>query len=104
MKATRDKHGYVPGGHPCPDCGKRCWETRADAKRIARRMGKQTRHLAAYRCSSGWWHLGHLPTIVARGRSTRDDIGATVPRPPSEERPSRRRAEASPDDPKELSA
>ncbi len=80
-KATRDKHGFVPGGHPCPACGKRCWDTKADAKRIARRMGKQARKLSTYRCVSGWWHLGHLPTAVSRGVSTRADISPTAPRP-----------------------
>ena len=39
----------------CPECGKRCYPTRADAKRAARQQ-KQRRATNPYRCGD-WWHL-----------------------------------------------
>lgn len=37
----------------CAGCGKRCYATRADAKRAGRQIGG---HARAYRCGD-WWHL-----------------------------------------------
>lgn len=71
MKSSADIYGYVPGGEPCPRCGKRSWPTKRDAKRIrARRPG---RRLNVYRCGDSW-HLGHLPDVVRHGDAGRDDI------------------------------
>ena len=42
-------------GH-CPDCGKRRYSSRAQAKRAARANRCPGRRLRAYRCG-GWWHL-----------------------------------------------
>lgn len=74
MKPARSTYGRVPGGSPCPDCGKRRWLTRADAKTIAKRMpaGKGI-GLHPYRCGDAW-HLGHLPTAVVRGDMPRADL------------------------------
>lgn len=70
-KPLSDRYGYIPGGHPCPTCGKRSWLTRADAKKVARRM--HDTHLNVYRCGDAW-HLGHLPAPVIRGDLNRSDI------------------------------
>lgn len=71
MKA---RHGFIPGGSPCPDCGKKQWLSRADARTMAKRMpfGKGI-GLHPYRCGD-FWHLGHLPRAVIAGDITRDDI------------------------------
>lgn len=67
-------HSFIPGGTICPDCGKRRWLSRADAKTIAKRLpqGKGI-GLHPYRCGD-FWHLGHLPRAVIAGALTRDDI------------------------------
>lgn len=77
-KPDRARHGYIPGGEPCPTCGKKSWLTRADAKAMARRI-PGGRSLSAYRCGN-YWHLGHLPRPVATGALTRDDIHPVKPR------------------------
>lgn len=65
--------GVASGGTPCPTCGKRRFLTKADAKTVARQMKGRRGRLNAYRCGD-FWHLGHLPKPVARGRLTRDDL------------------------------
>lgn len=54
----------------CPTCGKRCFVTRRTAKTEARRLGG---HMHVYRCGD-WWHYGHPPTALIRGKITRDQI------------------------------
>lgn len=55
------------------------FETRADAKRARRRLyGKRNQlkdgPLSIYRCEvCGFYHLGHLPTLVRNGQWDRDD-------------------------------
>jgi hypothetical protein len=52
---ARQGRGWALVLGDCPACGKRCYETRATAKRAARQIGGQLR---PYQCPSGeWWHL-----------------------------------------------
>lgn len=59
--------------HTCPACGKRAWPSRRAARRAAR--GRYA-DLTAYPCPHrpGWWHLGHLPRSITRGRATRSGL------------------------------
>lgn len=59
--------------HICPTCGKRSYLTR-HAARQAKRLHSDRRGLSVYRCSSGYWHIGHLPYLVRRGNATRGDL------------------------------
>lgn len=56
----------------CTHCGKRSYMT----KHTARQARKLTsgHGLNVYRCDSGYWHVGHLPESVRRGRVTRREI------------------------------
>lgn len=66
----------------CAACGKQGFASRRDAKRAARSLGRQ--YLNSYRCERAvteLWHLGHLPTIVKRGRAARDSIHQAVRNP-----------------------
>lgn len=59
----------------CPDCGKRTYTSRRDAKRVctrARDGGKPS----AYECEpgSGRWHSGHLGQAVKLGVLTRHEL------------------------------
>ena len=44
----------------CPDCGKRCYASRGEAKRSGRRFASEGGHRGhryrAYQCGD-WWHL-----------------------------------------------
>ena len=71
-KSIRARTGYIPGGEPCPDCGKKRWQSKADAKAMAKRT-PGGHELSAYRCGN-YWHLGHIPTVVKHGDATRADI------------------------------
>jgi hypothetical protein len=54
--------------HPvgrCPACGKLSFSCKADARKARREMRDPA--LNVYRCPSGYWHLGHLPSVVQRG-------------------------------------
>jgi hypothetical protein len=53
----------------CPACGKRCYVSRRHARAAARVIDPA---MSAYRCG-GYWHLGHLPEAVRRGRRTRTE-------------------------------
>jgi len=59
----------------CTTCGKRCYTSKAVAKRVARSLkgDRSGGHLSAYRCGT-YWHLGHLPSLVVRGVIGRDEI------------------------------
>lgn len=52
----REANPYSSIG-PCPECGKQCYETRAAARREAKRIHPGER-LNAYQCGL-WWHIGH---------------------------------------------
>lgn len=52
-------------------CGKIRYLSRKDARQVARSLSRAG--LNAYECA-GYWHLGHLPPIVRRGRATREDL------------------------------
>lgn len=56
----------------CDDCGKRCFETKSDAKRVVRRLRDRGR-MHAYRCGL-YWHIGHLPARVVAGDKPRAEI------------------------------
>jgi hypothetical protein len=60
----------------CPDCGKRCYASRKQARaaeRDLRGRGHYLDRLSPYRCGD-WWHLGHLPRSVRDGIRSRDDL------------------------------
>lgn len=60
----RSRTGYVGD---CPDCGKRRYLSRSNAKRAARINHPGDSRMAEYLCG-GFWHLGHLPShVVNRG-------------------------------------
>jgi len=50
----------------CPDCGKKRYATRKDARRAARAFHR-TESLRAYRCGD-WHHYGHSPKWRKRGQ------------------------------------
>lgn len=56
----------------CETCGKRCFETRGDAKKVIRRL-KDRGRMHAYKCGT-YWHIGHLPARVKAGNKSRDEI------------------------------
>lgn len=74
--------GYTKPYVTCPGCGKRGYFTRKAAKAAARAFS--LRGLNAYRCAL-WpeelWHLGHLPDLVRDGKTGRNSLGYTAPRP-----------------------
>jgi hypothetical protein len=70
-KPIRTKYGHVPNGGPCPTCGKRRFPTRADAKKVAKRMHESS--MGVYRCGV-YYHLGHLPDPVVQGKIPREAL------------------------------
>ncbi|HET6633474.1 MAG TPA: hypothetical protein VFH77_00450 [Streptomyces sp.] len=64
MKLTRNGPAWMQWLATCGDCGKRCFETRADAKRSAQQH--PGRRMRAYRCGQ-FWHIGHVPRRVKAG-------------------------------------
>lgn len=58
--------------HTCPTCGKRCYKTRAAAKRTRKRRFPGER-MSVYLCGD-LYHLGHLPSRVISGDKPRSDI------------------------------
>ncbi|MGW0039840.1 hypothetical protein [Gordonia sp. NPDC003376] len=63
----------APDWTTCPDCGKRSYRAKRDAKTLRRRLGDG--RLSVYRClGSGYWHVGHKPHLLARGVISRDDV------------------------------
>lgn len=53
-----------------PECGKRGYQTRADAKKALRHHRKRgfSRGVRPYECPAcGFWHLGHVPYAVKVG-------------------------------------
>lgn len=75
------KHRSRPGDQPratrvptsgiCEHCGKIRYDTRKQAKSVARQLSRHD--LAAYECD-GYFHLGHLPDFVKNGAVTRDQL------------------------------
>lgn len=72
-----------PSTGTCPECGKLCFLSKADAKRAIRELAGRKGRLSAYRCGA-YWHTGHLPRAVVTGAQGRDDIafGGRRPRDP----------------------
>lgn len=67
-----------PVWHPCPECGKRTYPSRKDARRVARQIQGSGPRQSAYECApdTGRWHTGHLAPAVIYGHTTRQDIYA----------------------------
>lgn len=64
------------GAARCPaPCGKVRFLTKKAAKTTIRRMRRRTHdgRLNAYRCGV-FWHIGHPPTALTRGRISRQDL------------------------------
>lgn len=58
----------------CRTCGKRCYPTKADAKKAIRQLPhKKGGRLSVYPCGP-YWHFGHLPKQIRTGDATRDDL------------------------------
>ena len=53
-------------------CGKRAYRRKQDAKTVRRTHGGD--HLSVYRCTSGYWHIGHRPAQLTRGQISRADL------------------------------
>lgn len=76
MKHKKQTHSYPnePLWFVCPECSKRTYGSRKEAKVIARRMQGDMR-AQAYRCLSGHgWHTGHLAPAVVYGFKTRREL------------------------------
>jgi len=59
----------------CPDCGKRRYPTRAEARKAMRAIRSRDGRLNAYRCPVGNdWHLGHLPVDIIAGHRDRSTL------------------------------
>lgn len=67
-------HGSAAGPHigTCPTCGKRCFTTRADARKARKKLPNH-KGMTTYKCGA-YWHTGHLPKNVMLGHVTRSDI------------------------------
>lgn len=64
-----------PADYTTCNCGKRGYHHKTDAKRVRRTIGDK--HLGIYRCPhSNYWHLGHKPRLLIRGRISRSQIAA----------------------------
>jgi hypothetical protein len=57
----------------CQVCGKRCFTSRKAARKAIRTIGDGD-HMTAYRCGASYWHIGHLPKAVIKGKTSRDRI------------------------------
>lgn len=64
-RRARDGDPRQLGQATCPDCGKRRYLTRVDAKRAARALSP-AEPLRAYLCGTSW-HIGHNPGWRVRG-------------------------------------
>ena len=77
---TGFKHGFNRGASlsvrpvsQCPDCGKLCYASRAEAKRAARAMsGTGVTKMRPYACGQ-FWHLTSWPASAVAG-SRRDRL------------------------------
>jgi hypothetical protein len=56
----------------CPECGKRRYLSKREAKAAARTVHRGA-HLAAYACGD-YWHLGHLNAKVFTGEMERSEL------------------------------
>lgn len=64
-------------------CGKRCYDSKAEAKRAARQIrGKRGGRLDVYRCDHDrrYWHIGHPPPALSRGEIARADVVSQIRR------------------------
>lgn len=74
------EQGHGAGG-TCPDDGKSRYLDKAAAKRAIKRLPGKTARLNAYRCGD-FWHIGRVPSQLAAGEISRDNIGPTRARTP----------------------
>lgn len=59
----------------CPACGKLRYLSRAAAKKVAKRLPPTDGvRMGAYACGD-YWHVGHVPTAVRRGETSRTEYG-----------------------------
>lgn len=67
------KHRSLSHWKTCPECGKRSYDTRADAKRVNKLLHDR---MNVYPCALGGagFHLGHLPRPVIQGLEPRDEV------------------------------
>lgn len=75
--SAREREQRVMAGVRCPEpCGKIRFLRKRDAKRVITRMKGRRGRMHAYPCHDNpdFWHVGHVPTALKRGRITRDDI------------------------------
>jgi hypothetical protein len=56
----------------CERCLKAIYKTRRDARTAAK--AQPDPECRAYKCPAGYWHFGHLPKAVIRGRMGRDSL------------------------------
>lgn len=69
------RKGWVLHVVTCEAHGKRAWTTRREARHVAKRTDTSG-HLRAYPCDAhdGYWHVGHIPHDVIKGRRTIAEI------------------------------
>ena len=72
--SQRDWEQTVSASGRCP-CGKVRLLTKADAKKVLRRMKGRKGRMHAYECM-GFYHVGHVPSDLKKGAASRDDIEA----------------------------
>ena len=67
--------GLPPPPYQCPHCGKVTYYSRKQARRAGKRISPGG-HPSAYPCpaAEGRWHWGHLPTVVSRGKTPRENL------------------------------
>jgi hypothetical protein len=68
----------IGGGGSCSTCGKLRYLSRAAAKAAIRSFPGKPTHMRAYACGN-YWHLGHLPKSVKKGRVPRSMVGPSSP-------------------------
>jgi hypothetical protein len=69
----KDRAGLkFTGSHHCPECGKWCYETRADTEKAARRRHQGT-PMRYYQCG-GWWHCTSMDAAGTEGIRARDAV------------------------------
>ena len=65
------KAGIVSGVHTtCVLCGKQVYKNRKTARRAAKVL-YPGHTMSAYQCEKGYWHIGHTPSAIVKGKRTR---------------------------------
>lgn len=65
---------FVPWVGTCL-CGKRCYQSKRDARTAARQLRGRDGRLDVYRCDHDdrYWHIGHQPPPITLGQVARRD-------------------------------